>query len=175
MTGPTMEAVTTMAMPTELPRSANGVITATPRMPARLTAFTVRAGSSAACLSVPALGTAATGVADIGAAATGIADSTAGVTATDAAMDTDVVMAMDAVDTAMDAAESGIVAVQSVADTVGEAPIAVAAPSPVIAAARAASMVVPSVVDSMAVAAVVASTAVVAVTVVVADTVNPHG
>src|ERR1700761_2205146 len=123
MTGPTMGAATTTAMPTGPPRSANGVITTITRTPARLTASMDRAGSSVACLSAPDLGIAATGVAGIGAAATGIADSTAGVTVMDAAMDTDAVTATDAVDTAMDAAESAIVAVQSVADTVGEAPI----------------------------------------------------
>src|ERR1700728_716956 len=104
MTGPTMGAATTVAMPTGPPRSANGVITAIIRTPARLTASMDRAGSSAACLSAPALGTAATGVAGIGAAATGIVDSTAGVTATDAAMAMDAVTVTDAVDMDMDAA-----------------------------------------------------------------------
>src|ERR1700761_8763607 len=110
MTEPTMGAATTTAMPTAQPRSANGVITAITRTPARLTASMDRAGSSVACLSAPDRGTAATGVAGIGAAATGIADSTAGVTVMDAAMDTDAVTATDAVDTAMAAAESAIVA-----------------------------------------------------------------
>src|SRR6201996_8100888 len=110
MTGPTMGAATTTAMPTGPPRSANGGITTITRTPARLTASIDRAGSSVAFLSAPDLGIAATGVAVIGAVSTGIADSTAGVTVMDAAMDTDAVTATDAVDTAMAAAESAIVA-----------------------------------------------------------------